>query len=118
MRVLIVFGTTEGHTRGLAEFMAARLAACVARFERDTLRTPRAVHHAGGAIRFSRYGLLKRWALRLIARRRGYDADPAKDHDLTDYGALASFVDGFVADLGRRPSRRAVPGGRPPSETA
>ena len=27
MRVLIVFGTTEGHTRGLAEFMAARLAA-------------------------------------------------------------------------------------------
>jgi menaquinone-dependent protoporphyrinogen oxidase len=195
MRVLIVFGTTEGHTRGLAEFMAARLAAgghevavrgaaredgppdpagfdaaivaaslhagryqrevarfarahraaldgmpsafvsvslsaagrdpedraglaaCVARFERDTLWTPRAVHHAGGAIRFSRYGLLKRWALRLIARRRGYEADPAKDHDLTDYGALARFVDGFVSDLGK-PSRRAVPGGRPASKMA
>jgi hypothetical protein len=27
MRVLIVFGTTEDHTRGLAEFMAARLPA-------------------------------------------------------------------------------------------
>ncbi len=86
----------------------AGLAECVARFERNTLWTPRAVHHAGGAIRFSRYGLLKRWALRLIARRRGYEADPAKDHDLTDYGALASFVDEFVADLGKR-SRRADP---------
>ena len=77
----------------------ARLSECVKRFERDTLWSPRAVHHAAGAIRLSQHGFVKRLAMGLIARHHGYEADRSRDHDLTDYGALTRFVEAFVSQL-------------------
>lgn len=70
---------------------------CLAAFEAETGWRPRAVHHAAGAFRFTRYGFFKRLALRRIARQRGLRLDPARDHDLTDYAALTTFMREFLA---------------------
>jgi menaquinone-dependent protoporphyrinogen oxidase len=80
----------------------AGLARCAAEFEHRTGWTPRAVHHAAGAFRFTRYGFLKRWALKYIAWRKGQPTDAGRDHELTDWRALGAFVDGFAAELGDR----------------
>lgn len=170
MRVLIVFGTTEGHTREIcqfaaevlrqaghtaaveevtgegvavqvaaydavlvagslhvgrfqpglvrfvrqhaaeldprrAAFIAVSLAAagenpddweglreCVARFEHETGWTPKAVHHAAGAIKYSQYDFFKRLALKHIVAKRGQKTVTSHDYDLTDYDALRAFV--------------------------
>jgi menaquinone-dependent protoporphyrinogen oxidase len=70
---------------------------CVDRLERETLWHPTAVHHAGGAMRFSAYGFFTKLAIRYIARRRGKSVKTSKDYDLTDYAALETFIDRFVA---------------------
>jgi menaquinone-dependent protoporphyrinogen oxidase len=172
--VLIVFGTTEGHTRKLAEFAAAKLTVagykvtlrhapdaertvdvgefplvfitaslhwgryqnsitdfvlqnhealnarssafisaslsaagvaqpekftlddCVSTFEHETLWTPRALHHAAGGIRHTAYDYFKRLTAKLIAEQRGDPLGLSDDYDLTDYGALSSFVLAFA----------------------
>ncbi len=73
------------------------LEACLAKFEQETLWTPREVHHAAGTIRYSQYDFFKRIALKHIAAKRGQHTVTAHDYDLTDYGALSEFVLGFVA---------------------
>lgn len=178
MRVLIVFGTTEGHTRELCQFAASRLRdagrtvaveeagartdeakvaaydavilagslhagrfqaalvhfaaahrdaldakpnafisvslaaagenledwegleVCLARFEHETGWTPKSLHHAAGAIRYSQYDFFKRLAIRHIAARRGHNTLTSHDYDLTDYDALTRFVLGFVEEAG------------------
>jgi len=174
MRVLIVYGTTEGHTRALSHFAASALEAagrptavepagseaaypdpnpydavilagslhvgryqaplaayarawhevlnakpsafisvslcaaginphdwesaedCFVRFQHETLWTPKAVHQAAGAIRYSQYDFFKRLALQFIASQRGEAVPTARHHDLTDYAALSSFVVDFA----------------------
>ena len=184
MRMLIVYGTTEGHTRDLAEFVARclrnqgyhahaveagkqrvggdrfdavivaaslhvghfqpavvefvrasrdllcrkpaafisvslsaagenpadwqGLEECVARFEHETLWTPTAVHHAAGAIRYSRYDFFRRMLIQHIARKHGKPSVTSRDYDLTDYHALKSFVLDFA-----RKAERVHPSAQP-----
>ena len=77
---------------------------CLARFEHETLWTPKAVHHAAGAIRYSQYHFFKRLALKFVAKQRGLSTVMSRDYDLTDYDALAKFVLEFVD------GNRAAPG--------
>jgi menaquinone-dependent protoporphyrinogen oxidase len=73
----------------------------VAYAERLTERTgwhPGRVHHAAGALRYSEYDFFKRWIMRLIARRHGYDAGKG-DREFTDWAALEAFVDRFARTL-------------------
>jgi menaquinone-dependent protoporphyrinogen oxidase len=70
---------------------------CVDRLERETLWHPGAVHHAGGAMRFSAYGFFTKLAIGYIARRRGKSVQTSEDYDLTDYVALEAFIDRFAA---------------------
>jgi menaquinone-dependent protoporphyrinogen oxidase len=70
---------------------------CVDRLERETLWHPAAVHHAGGAMRFSAYGFFTKLAIRYIARRRGKSVKTSEDSDLTDYAVLETFADRFGA---------------------
>lgn len=83
---------------------------CLARFTHETQWTPKAVHHAAGAIRYSQYDFFKRLAMKHIARERGQKTVTTRDYDLTDYAALREFVLAF-ADQARRP-----PGGLSPSK--
>jgi menaquinone-dependent protoporphyrinogen oxidase len=69
---------------------------CLSRFEHETLWTPKAVHHAAGAIRYSHYDFFKRLALQYISAQRGGPTITSRDYDLTDYDALREFVTGFV----------------------
>lgn len=69
---------------------------CVERFEQETGWTPRAIHHAAGAIRYSHYDFFKRLALKYISARRGKQTVTSRDYDLTDYDALKAFVGDFA----------------------
>lgn len=69
---------------------------CLARFKHETGWSPRAVHQAAGAIRYSHYDFFKRLALKFIAAQRGEKTVTSRDYDLTDYEALGRFVLGFV----------------------
>jgi menaquinone-dependent protoporphyrinogen oxidase len=69
---------------------------CLARFEHETQWTPKAVHHAAGAIRYSQYDFFKRLALMFIAAHRGQQTVTSRDYDMTDYDALRRFVLEFV----------------------
>ena len=75
------------------------LARCVAEFEHRTRWTPREVHHAAGAFRFTQYDFLKRWALKCIAYRKGQPTDTSRDYELTGWDALGAFVERFAAKL-------------------
>ncbi len=75
---------------------AEGLRKCIAQFIHDTGWTPRNIHHVVGALRYSAYGFLERWALRYIAWRKGGPTDTSRDHELTDWDDLARFVDSFV----------------------
>jgi menaquinone-dependent protoporphyrinogen oxidase len=72
---------------------------CAARFEHQTSWTPRAVHHAAGAIRYSQYDFFKRLALKFIAKKRGKETVTTRDYDLTDYGELQRFAIGLVEGI-------------------
>jgi menaquinone-dependent protoporphyrinogen oxidase len=87
---------------------------CLARFEHETLWTPKAVHQAAGAIRYSQYDFFKRLALQFIAARRGKRTVTSHDYDLTDYDGLREFVLEFV-DQNWPASREARP---PPDHAA
>jgi menaquinone-dependent protoporphyrinogen oxidase len=69
---------------------------CLARFQHETGWTPRAIHNAAGAIKYSHYDFFKRLAIKHIAARRGQSTVTTRDYDLTDYEALGRFVTGFV----------------------
>lgn len=69
---------------------------CLARFEHETGWTPKAVHHAAGAIKYSQYDFFKRLALMHIAAKRGQRTVTSHDYDLTDYDAVRAFVLDFV----------------------
>lgn len=76
----------------------AGLQRCVDAFATRTGWRPDVLHHAAGAFRFTRYSLLKRWALKYIAWRRGQPTDTGRDHELTDWRRLGEFVDRFAAE--------------------
>jgi menaquinone-dependent protoporphyrinogen oxidase len=62
-----------------------------------------------GAFRFTRYGLLKRWLLRRIAKRMGQPTDTRRDYELTDWDEVTAFVDGFLASVSRAPHAQEQP---------
>jgi menaquinone-dependent protoporphyrinogen oxidase len=59
---------------------------------------PPAVHHVAGALRYTKYGPLKRWFMSRIARERGHPTDTSRDHEFTDWTDLAAWVAAFVRD--------------------
>jgi menaquinone-dependent protoporphyrinogen oxidase len=69
---------------------------CDRAFYAATGWTPKQVHHAAGAFRFTRYNFFKRWAMRMIAMQRGVRADTSQDIEYTDWAALAAFIDGLL----------------------
>jgi menaquinone-dependent protoporphyrinogen oxidase len=71
---------------------------------------PTEIRLMAGAFRFTRYGLLKRWLLRRIAKRMGQPTDTRRDYELTDWDDLLRFVDGFLDSLTRGAGPRSPAG--------
>src|SRR5690606_35243322 len=57
---------------------------------------PQAVHHAAGALRFTKYDFFKQMIARRVAEETGVEPDASGDMELTDWSALEGFVDGFL----------------------
>lgn len=76
----------------------AGLGNCIERLKRDTAWHPAAVHHAAGAMLFTAYGFFTKLVIKSIARKRGKVVNTSEDYDLTDYAALATFIDAFAAN--------------------
>ncbi|AIE86605.1 flavodoxin domain-containing protein [Fimbriimonas ginsengisoli] len=52
-----------------------------------------------GAIKYRQYGFLKRWLLKRICRAAGGPTDTSRDHELTDWTAVAAFAEEFSNSL-------------------
>lgn len=51
----------------------------------------------GGALRYSKYGFLKRLLMKRIARDATGDVDTSTDHEYTDWDEVTAFADDFAA---------------------
>lgn len=63
--------------------------------------TPKRIHHAKGALRYTEYDFFKRWMMRRIAEREGASTDVSRDHELTDWDALDDFLSEFVTAVAK-----------------
>jgi len=63
---------------------------------------PKLVHHAAGALRYSKYDFFKRWMMKQIARYKGEPTDTSKDYEFTDWAALDKFTDTFLAAVANK----------------
>jgi len=50
----------------------------------------------GGALRFSEYDYFQEQVVKFVVMKRGGAASAERDHEFTDWNALAGFVDGFL----------------------
>lgn len=66
-------------------------------FLKETGWQPTAVHHAAGALRYTKYDFLKRLLMRHIAAKEGGEVDTTEDHEYTDWEALAAFLRDFLS---------------------
>jgi menaquinone-dependent protoporphyrinogen oxidase len=73
--------------------------ACVDRFVRETEWHPQVTWLTAGALKYSRYGPLKKWMMRRIAARNGGDTDTSRDYEYTDWARLERQVDAFLEPL-------------------
>jgi len=49
-----------------------------------------------GAVKYTRYGFLKRWAMRRIVAKAGGDIDTSRDYEYTDWQDLRQFAAAFA----------------------
>jgi menaquinone-dependent protoporphyrinogen oxidase len=67
-------------------------------FARETGWEPRQRELVAGALRYSRYGFLKRFLMRRIMAKEGTLATSG-DHEYTDWAAVEAFTDAFLQRL-------------------
>ena len=66
------------------------------RFFSETGWTPTMTKLVAGALPYSRYGLLRRWAMRRIVRKAGMETDTRQDYEFTNWAELEVFAKGFL----------------------
>ena len=74
---------------------------CADAFLHETGWFPSMVRLTAGALAYSRYGPVKRWIMKRIARKAGGGTDTSRDYEYTDWAKLREDVVVFLA--------RAVP---------
>jgi len=67
-------------------------------FVKETGWRPAGVFPVAGALVYTRYNLLLRFVMRLIARKAGGPTDTSRDHDLTDWRAVDRFAAAFTRE--------------------
>jgi menaquinone-dependent protoporphyrinogen oxidase len=68
----------------------------VNRFVSVTGWQPRETLLLGGALRFTDYDYFQEQIVKFVVMKRGGAVSTERDHEFTDWGALAKFVDGFL----------------------
>ena len=75
------------------------ISAITAKFLLETGWRPDKTAHFAGALKYSRYGLLKRLLMKRIAKKEGGSTDTFRDHEYTDWEAVSRFVEDFLSSL-------------------
>jgi menaquinone-dependent protoporphyrinogen oxidase len=75
----------------------AEAARYVEEFLEDTGFHPDRIGRFGGALRYSKYGFLKRLLMKRIARDATGDTDTSRDYEYTDWAEVEAFTDDFAA---------------------
>jgi len=70
------------------------------RFLDQTGWAPSRHRFVAGALRYTRYGWLKRMVMKWIAGKAGGSTDTSRDHEYTDWDELGRFAAEFAADCG------------------
>jgi menaquinone-dependent protoporphyrinogen oxidase len=71
----------------------------IERFCQQTGWRPERIKAIAGALLYTQYGVVTRLVMKLIAKSTGAPTDTSRDHDLTDWNALARFVEEFADEL-------------------
>lgn len=79
------------------EEQQAEAARYVEEFVETTDWHPDRIARFGGALRYSKYGFLKRLALKRIAKDATGDTDTSRDYEYTDWDEVAAFANDFAA---------------------
>jgi menaquinone-dependent protoporphyrinogen oxidase len=69
----------------------------------DTGWKPDEIGSFAGALKFTRYGFFKRQLMKAITKKGSLDADASRDHEYTDWEAVAAFAQAFARQLERAP---------------
>jgi menaquinone-dependent protoporphyrinogen oxidase len=75
----------------------AEAAEYVDSFIEETGWHPDRIAMFGGALRYSKYGFLKRLLMKRIARDATGDTDTSQDYEYTDWNEVEAFADDFAA---------------------
>lgn len=78
------------------------LAAINDRFLTSTGWRPAKTKNVAGALLYSRYNWLKRWAMVRIVRKAGGDTDTSRDYEYTDWADLRAFAEEVAQSLSAR----------------
>ena len=72
---------------------------CADAFLHETGWFPSMVRLTAGALMYSRYGPVKRWIMKRIARKAGGGTDTSRDYEYTDWDRLRQQADAFLQAL-------------------
>lgn len=67
---------------------------------------PTAVECFGGRLAYTQYGWFIRWIMRRIAQKEGGPVDIARDHEMTDWNAVARFATRMADEIVNAEHRR------------
>ena len=79
--------------------VAQELTAILDRFAASTGWRPAITKKVAGALPYSRYNWLTRWAMVRIVRKAGGDTDTSRDYEYTDWADLRAFAQEFARTL-------------------
>jgi menaquinone-dependent protoporphyrinogen oxidase len=80
--------------------MRAEMDECARHMLQGAGLEPAATLHVAGALRFTQYDFFRRWIMRLIANQQmETPVDPTRDMELTDWDAVAQFIDDFLSRI-------------------
>lgn len=77
-------------------------------FLEQTQWRPNLTASIAGALRYSRYGPIKRWIMRRVAAKEGGGTDTSRDYEYTDWEQVRRFGDDFSALVSARSSSTAA----------
>lgn len=72
----------------------------VTAFLDETGWSPDRVATFAGALRYTKYGFLKRFIMKQISKRSGRPTDTTRDFEFTDWTLVNAFVDEFMQQVG------------------
>jgi menaquinone-dependent protoporphyrinogen oxidase len=71
----------------------------IERFFRETGWRPEKIEAVAGALVYTEYGVVTRLIMKHIAKGAGLSTDTSRDHDFTDWNALARFSEEFADEV-------------------